>query len=988
MGRWLGRVALAALALGACAQPAFAQAYAGRIDVIAADATGAPLVGVLFEVSGGISTLSNMTDVRGEAHFLSLPPGKYAVKGHIAGFADYKNDDVPVGAGSTVTLRVAMKVGAVTTNVDVSAAAELVVSSIAKALTPMIEVKKTNIATNVTSDELQNVPSARDPWVVLQTVPGVVVDRVNVGGTESGHQSVYQAKGASSGENTLNMDGIALTDMAGLGASRARGVSSALHGESTYYDFDMFQEMQVTTGGGDPSVQTAGVQLNFVLKSGTNMWRLHARDYFANHSTQGENLTHQVLGSLQSYDRVNRLTDVGVEGGGPLVKGRLFVWGAYGRANPRTEVFSYQPVAATLPVLTVDCKNTGTTALSTERTYAITARDCAKQDNYSTKITGDLNVATRATFAYFRGEKRTLGRDAGATRPDETTWNQSGPMQLSKGELSRTFRSDLFMAFRVSHIANRFSLDPRGLAIGKQAYSDDAGVWHNNYAQYRTNRPQNSAGLDGNFFRGSHDLKFGFGWRKASVSSSVFWPTGGFTVSQGYPTLLATVARDWAISGSGSYLSGYLGDRINLDRLTLNAGLRWDRSAGSVGAASVGADPLAPTVLPAATAAPASHVIVWNSITPRVGLTYALTESRKTLTRVSYAMFASQLDSNRAAIVASGIPYAYAYYAATDANGDHVAQPSEYTKLLGTTVSGGATIGKYGVPKTHEMVVEFDHEPFRNVGLTVVYTWRRFTSFNWQHYTGITGASYVAAPLSPLSATLAPIGPYNAPFYVLNTALPPTQIFETRPGYHQTYNGLEASITKRMSNRWTARTGFTINDHLEYFAGPSAMLDRTPTPTSPNRNGGIVVMEASGSGRSSTYLVLPKLQYVLLAQYRGNHGINVALNYSFRQGYAEPYFRSNTPGSADALAPSGKNVLVVSDVGAYRLANLNSVDLRISKNFKLRKSTVDFDLDVFNLFNLSTVLAKQYDISRTTFNLPQEVMNPRVIRLGVRIGLQ
>ena len=38
-----------------------------------------------------------------------------------------------------------------------------------------------------------------------------------------------------------------------------------------------------------------------------------------------------------------------------------------------------------------------------------------------------------------------------------------------------------------------------------------------------------------------------------------------------------------------------------------------------------------------------SNVVVWNSVTPRVGLTYALNESRKTILRASYAMFASQL---------------------------------------------------------------------------------------------------------------------------------------------------------------------------------------------------------------------------------------------------------------------------------------------------------------------------------------------------------
>ena len=47
---------------------------------------------------------------------------------------------------------------------------------------PVIDPRRQRTDTHITVDELQEIPSARDPWVLLQTVPGVVVDRVNVGG--------------------------------------------------------------------------------------------------------------------------------------------------------------------------------------------------------------------------------------------------------------------------------------------------------------------------------------------------------------------------------------------------------------------------------------------------------------------------------------------------------------------------------------------------------------------------------------------------------------------------------------------------------------------------------------------------------------------------------------------------------------------------------------------------------------------------------------
>ena len=200
-----------------------------------------------------------------------------------------------------------LTVGGVTEKVDVTAQ------------TPVIEAKRQTISTNVTLDELQNIPSSRDPWVVLQTVPGIIVDRVNVGGAESGQQSVYTAKGASDDDNTWNIDGIAITDMAAVGSS------------PTYYDFDMFQEMQVTTGGADPSNPTPGVQLNFVLRSGTNRWRASGRYYYENNDLQSDNVSSALAGTLQSYNRVEFYKDYGVEGGGPM-HSRIAsgLWGAYG----------------------------------------------------------------------------------------------------------------------------------------------------------------------------------------------------------------------------------------------------------------------------------------------------------------------------------------------------------------------------------------------------------------------------------------------------------------------------------------------------------------------------------------------------------------------------------------------------------------------------------------------------------------------------------
>ena len=368
---------LAALTL-TLAAPSNAQVYTGRIDVTVIDTSDAVLPGVTVDLTGPQGA-SAVTDTKGEVHFLGLAPGVYTVAATLGGFNQYTNRNVPVVAGGGMPLKVVLEVGAITQTVEVTAES------------PVIDPKQTATRTNVTNDELQQIPSARDPWVVLQTVPGVIVDRVNVGGAESGQQSNYQAKGASSGENTWNIDGIAITDMSALGSS------------PTYYDFDMFQEMNVTTGGADLQNATPGVALNFVLKSGSNSVRGSSRVYYETESMQANNmpddLKSTIGGKTGKGNRIDNYRDYGFELGGPIWKDKVWAWGAYGKTDVTLLTLANTPDQTIL-------------------------------DNRSLKTTAQLSDAIRANFTYFRGDKLKYGRGPRTTPPPEKTWNHRGPPTL------------------------------------------------------------------------------------------------------------------------------------------------------------------------------------------------------------------------------------------------------------------------------------------------------------------------------------------------------------------------------------------------------------------------------------------------------------------------------------------------------------------------------------------------------------------------------
>jgi hypothetical protein len=76
----------------------------------------------------------------------------------------------------------------------------------------------------------------------------------------------------------------------------------------------------------------------------------------------------------------------------------------------------------------------------------------------------------------------------------------------------------------------------------------------------------------------------------------------------------------------------------------------------------------------------------------------------------------------------------------------------------------------------------------------------------------------------------------------------------------------------------------------------------------------------------------------------------------------------------------------VNKVDDFRLPAVHSFDARISKEFRAQRFRANFDVDFFNLFNSSTELGREFDRRLATYNTVREIMNPRIVRFGVRLG--
>ena len=220
-------VALAAFVLALAAPPARAQ-FGGSTGGIAgrvADEQGGALPGVSVTIKGPGAPQTVYTNARGEFHVINLAPGEYSVSLALQGFAAVERENVAVTLGRDTELALSMTLSAVAATVTVSGEV------------PVISTRKVESSTAITPDELKSIPTARDPWVVLQSIPGVEIDRVNVAGSESGQQSSFVSKGSTYA--TFTLDGVNLTD----------------------YRVVWFQELQLVSGGVDATIQGSGAHL-------------------------------------------------------------------------------------------------------------------------------------------------------------------------------------------------------------------------------------------------------------------------------------------------------------------------------------------------------------------------------------------------------------------------------------------------------------------------------------------------------------------------------------------------------------------------------------------------------------------------------------------------------------------------------------------------------------------------------------------------------
>jgi hypothetical protein len=1015
--QWL---AILLLAFAVAATPAVAQLQSGNLYGTATDEGGAPLPGVTITLSGGGAPQVQITNAEGQFRFPGLAPGSYSLRADLDGFSsvDFPNIVVNVGRNTQI-------------EVQLDAAVEETITVTSES--PLLDERRISTGATVSQTELEKIPTARDPWAILQSTPGVLTDRLNVGGNESGQQSQYVGPGSGGDQSIWAVDGVVITDMGALGSSPA------------YYDFDSFEEMQVTTGGSDATIATGGVVLNMVTKRGTNEWRGTARYIAADDAWQSDldfdrgelarggtfnnsrpagfnNAADQGVNNAQPVfrtgNRIVSVEDMGFEIGGPIVRDRLWVWGAYGVNE--------------IDLLTI-----------------ADVQDFTELETANVKLNAQPLPNNSATFFALQSDKIKIGRNAGPTRPQETTWNQSkfgDDPTAAKLEDTHIVSSSFYVTGLYSIVNGGFQLVPQGgiETSTTPAWRGPGNIWHNTFYLYQSQRPQEQMKADASAFfnTGSvaHELKFGAGLRQAEVASLTRWPGAGFSLYIGDPDVqYAILARDGFAASETEYTSVYVQDTLSLSNLTLNAGLRYDRQEGKNLARTVAANPFFPDLLPEVRYDGGPSGFSWDDLTPRLGATYAVGADRKTLLRASYSRFADQLGSSTVAWANPLYPgsYVYGYFY----NDGYSFRPSDF--VANEVVSGNYDPRTRGLlvssavdpdleaPITDELLLSLEHAllPEFVVGLNL--TWRQYSGALEGERLVFDGDAFATGNLDsvgrphrrsdyvPVHRTgFLPDGsPYNLTYYELREGVTTRNGTRLENGdREQEFLGASAVFTKRLANRWMLRGNVSWQDWS--WNSPDSE-NEDPTRMLPGLTGsaipdGATVIQGSGTGSGSkgNVFVGSDWSYSVNGLYQvapeAPWAFNVAANLNGRQGYPLLYFERF---NRSTVQPSALGTpVLIEDVGDRRYEDIHMVDLRVEKELTFSDFGLTLGIDVFNALNEAYVMQRQGRLhacntfqssggatactanrsggSSITGDHVLEITSPRIFRVGARLSFR
>jgi hypothetical protein len=434
-------------------------------------------------------------------------------------------------------------------------------------------------------------------------------------------------------------------------------------------------------------------------------------------------------------------------------------------------------------------------------------------------------------------------------------------------------------------------------------------------------------------------------------------------------------------------------DSFSLKRLTVVAGVRYERLEGYLPSQSSPASQFTTANIGGFSAQPRSYdeirnIVRWNTAGPRVSAIVDLTGDGKTAAKASAGRYYYVLSTGGGGVSAVNHNANYSEtYNWNDLNGDHKFQIGEQTgtPVVSAVVVNGAILtsidSNFSRPYTDEYSFGVDRELMANVKLSTVYTYRR--EKNLQATANPAPNVYATTPTTAVDPGIdgvvgtADDGTYQF-FQRISSANP--SLITNDPNMVQSYKGLEITVTKRLSNRWQMLVGYTLSKNR---------LDNVSVVTSPN-----FLIDANGNVTDAASADRPN-QFKLTGMYiLPFHDVIVSGNFRSQQG--PPVTRQINR----ALAIGGVQTINLEPLGNTRIDTLTTIDLRLGKLFTFNNRTLEASVDFDNLTNANTVWGVRTLTPATTFTdpttgnkallqqflSPSQILGPRtvVFRLAIK----
>src|SRR6267142_1599347 len=306
-----------AMTLALFATSAMAQSSTtGSIEGVVTDPNGQVVKGATVNATSPnlITAQSAITGDDGRYLISALPPGKYKITIESPGFGKYEQADVSVNLGRTSSVDAKLSLATATATVTVTGGAA-------------VDVAANTTGSNISTEQFSNFPTQRTVQGLYTIAPTVTRSGLR---DATGRDRDPSVGGASGPENNYILDGVNTTD-------------PAFGGSGANLPFEFVQEVEIKTGayGAEYGKSTGGI-FNVITKSGGN--EFHG-DIFGYGTTKG--LVRSVKNFSFTGSSANGFseTDIGGDIGGPIVKDKLWFFGAF---NPqrRKNFYLTQPFHA------------------------------------------------------------------------------------------------------------------------------------------------------------------------------------------------------------------------------------------------------------------------------------------------------------------------------------------------------------------------------------------------------------------------------------------------------------------------------------------------------------------------------------------------------------------------------------------------------------------------------------------------------------------